>query len=82
MMREECVHDGIVTSIAFLEHDRVVSGGSDRAINLVPTAQLLTETSSEHQLSPLRLTIRCKGMRIEGLQGDRERQLLQDRMIQ
>jgi transcriptional regulator with XRE-family HTH domain len=79
---EQRVHDGVVTSLAFLGNESVVSGGTDRAICLVPIDSATTLDRREGQFQRLHLTVRCTGMRIDGLQGEREYLLLQSRATQ
>jgi hypothetical protein len=65
------VHGGFVTTVR-LSDSFVISGGVDRAVCL------LTFTDQWRVGEPLRLhrTLSCKGMKIDGVKGERERQLL------
>jgi hypothetical protein len=64
-------HDGPVTSIAILTDSRVASGGVDCAVVVSCWAGT---TRVERRL---RLRMKCKGMRIEGLRGETEYRLLE-----
>jgi WD40 repeat protein len=71
------IHEGMVTTVTFLDASRVVSGGRDRAI-------VVTRINNEGQTlagtleRKLQLTLRCKGMRIKGLGGVDERRKLNE----
>lgn len=73
---EAQVHDGVVSAVSFLDDGRLASGGTDRRICVfnwnVGAPMLSLETMRE-----LQLTLRCKGMNIQGVTGDIEREHLQ-----
>jgi WD40 repeat protein len=67
-------HEASVTSVAFLDRDRIVSGGLDRAVRVTPAAN---PADSDGSLgATMRLTLRCRGVRIDGVTPQRERDLL------
>ncbi|MFC4072036.1 NACHT domain-containing protein [Actinoplanes subglobosus] len=66
------LHEGMVTSVE-LADDRVLSGGVDRAISIVRL-----DAGPQDRPLLLRLTLRCRGVRFEGVRTDREQQRLRD----
>lgn len=72
--------DGPVTAVTFLDDTRVASGGRDRSI-------VITRIEAEENSKPgiqerkLQLTLRCKGMKINGLIGPDEQQKLRDLIV-
>lgn len=68
-------HDGMVSVVAFLDDSRILSGGFDRRVSV-----LMFGTDVERiegiQEQVLDSTIRCKGMKIDGVKGDREQEML------
>jgi small GTP-binding protein len=76
---ESRVHEGVVTAVAFVDGSRLSSGGSDCAI-------VISRWSQNGDLNRkverrLQLKLRCRGLRIEGLRGEKEFGLL-TRLIQ
>ena len=73
-------HQGVVTALSFVNDSLLASGGSDRAIVLV---RLL---GSEHpegtEERRLLRTLRCRNMKIEGVKGPREYEMLRDYIAQ
>jgi WD40 repeat protein len=69
------VHEGPVTAMVFLYESRILSGGKDRAIVII---RIDAKENSEVQERKLQLTLRCKGMRINGLKGPAEKQKLDE----
>lgn len=65
------LHDGPVLSAAFLSPSAVVSGGVDRNLTVCDLDQ--GDLRIAHQL---RLTLRCARLRVDGVEGERERQRL------
>jgi hypothetical protein len=67
-------HNGMVTSIVFLNDEMVLSGGRDRAIAMAGFDRMRPRLlwGPRH----LSLTLRCSGLSIGGLQGPREQELL------
>jgi len=68
------LHIGPVTAAAFLGADRVVTGGVDRGLCVVHTAP--PGVSDRGEVARFELTLRCRGIRVDGMRGDRERNLL------
>lgn len=64
-------HDGPITCVAAHDPAFVVTGGVDRCVRIWQDAG---ETVS---VTPLYLTLRCAGARLDGVEGMRERSLLQ-----
>lgn len=73
-------HQGVVTALSFVNDSLLASGGSDRAIVLV---RLL---GSEHpegtEERRLLRTLRCRNMKIEGVKGPREYEMLRNYIAQ
>ena len=64
-------HEGAITCVAAQDPSFIATGGIDRRVRIwqvTPEATLVT---------PLHLTLHCAGARFTGVQGDRERELLQ-----
>jgi hypothetical protein len=68
------VHDGMVSSLSFLDDARIVSGGIDRKISILKFGEDSDDLKG-HQENILHMTIKCKGMKIEGLQGSKEQEI-------
>jgi hypothetical protein len=76
---EARVHEGVVTAVAFVDNSRLSSGGSDCAIVI---SRWLQNGDLEGRIERrLQLKMRCRGLKINGLKGDRENALLA-RLIQ
>jgi ubiquitin-like protein Pup len=67
-------HTGPVTALAFVDDARLVSGGADRALCVIPAAEVLE--SGDGGYTRFELTLRCRNVRIDGLRGDLEQNLL------
>ena len=65
------VHQGYVSSIAFLSEERIVTGGQDRRIVICRIERGIVENDS-HFDRVLHLTLRCEGLQIEGVKGEKE----------
>lgn len=65
------IHDGLVTTVTFLDEGRIVSGGNDRTI-VVTRLDIEGRTLFGMLERKLKLTLRCRGMRIKGLKGHEE----------
>ncbi len=74
------IHDGTVTTITFLDELRIVSGGHDRAIS-VTRMDMKGKTPTGFLERKLQLKFRCKGMQINGLKGNDERQKLNELIL-
>jgi hypothetical protein len=72
---EHTAHDGNVSALAFLTEERVVSGGHDRSVAVIRFDR--TNGSNARVERRLQLTLRCRGMVIDGVRGPRESELLQ-----
>jgi hypothetical protein len=71
------IHEGPVTAVTFLDESRIASGGQDRsiAITRVDTMGVSRPGIQERRLQ---LTLRCKGMKVNGLKGAEEQQKLRE----
>ncbi|MGZ4973193.1 MAG: NACHT domain-containing protein [Limisphaerales bacterium] len=77
---ETKVHEGPVTSVSFVGDSCVASGGADRTITLTRFAENMSLQG--HIERRLRLSLRCRGMKIDGLKGPVEKELLSKLIIQ
>jgi hypothetical protein len=68
------IHTGPVSAVAFISADRMVTGGVDRALCVVPTTP--PDMDDHGKVSRFELTLRCRGVRVDGMRGNRERNLL------
>lgn len=64
-------HDGPITCVAAHNSAFVATGGVDRCVRIWQTA------GEKVSVTPLYLTLRCAGARLDGTEGMRERSLLQ-----
>lgn len=64
-------HDGPVTCVAARDSTFVATGGIDRCVRIWQAA------GDQVTVTPLYLTLRCAGARLDGVEGIRERTLLQ-----
>lgn len=70
------IHDGIASSLVFLDETRIISSGLDRKISI----HRFEEGSEDLQGITEKifyLTVKCEGMRVEGLKSDTERKMLE-----
>jgi hypothetical protein len=71
---EARVHEGSVTAVAFIDGFRLSSGGSDCAIVI---SRWLQNGDIDGKIERrLQLRMRCRGLKIKGLKGDKENALL------
>jgi hypothetical protein len=67
-------HDGPVTSVCFLNDELLASGSTDRSIAIISwDGPDLRQPAIDQRLA---LRLRCKGMKVSGMSGDFERELL------
>jgi hypothetical protein len=66
------MHAGPVTAIAFLGEDRLVTGGVDRGLCVTHTGG----DSDDGEVARYELTLRCGGVKLEGLRGPDEQSRL------
>lgn len=69
-------HDDSVSSLAFLDDSRIISGGIDRKIFVIRFGSDIGNTKGKKE-NELHLTAKCRGMKIEGVKRDRERRMLE-----
>jgi hypothetical protein len=74
------VHDGMVSTLSFLDDARIVSGGIDRKISILKFGEDSDDLKG-HQENILHMTIKCKGMKIDGLKGSKEQEMF-NKLIQ
>jgi WD40 repeat protein len=74
---EKQAHEGAITAVDFVDGNRVASGGADRRV-VVSRFNCDALESADGQERVLHLTLRCKGLRIEGIQGPVERRRLEE----
>ena len=68
------LHAGPVTAVAFLSTDRIVTGGADRQLCVLPTAP--SDGSSHSEVIRFELTLRCHDIRVDRMRGAQEQKLL------
>lgn len=68
------LHAGPVTAIAFLGTDRIVTGGADRRLCVLPAA--LSGGSDHSEVISFELTLRCHGICVDRMRGIHEQNLL------
>ncbi len=73
----QTIHQGVVTSLSFAGPEILLTGGRDKRICRVDL-QDMVNTPKLTQTYELRL--QCKGMRIDGLRGEKERAVLEKAM--
>ena len=73
-MLELVAHEGLVTGLTFLSDKKLVSSSSDRSIAVINFGE--TDDKAAQVERRLVLTLRCQGMKIEGLRTESERALL------
>lgn len=69
LIMRKVVHDGPVNTLAFSSREAIVSGGSDRVVAMTG----LQQTEASRPDLRLHLTLRCRGVLIDGLEGPTER---------
>jgi hypothetical protein len=68
------VHDGMVSTLSFLDDARIVSGGIDRKISILKFGKDPDDLKGRQE-NILHMTIKCKGMKIKGLKGSKEQEM-------
>lgn len=83
--RSRRLHEGPVTSIFLDTEERLITGSSDRSVCVVPVSAIQAAASAVDETAPdetgaavqrLHLTLRCKGVRFDGVRTEREREKL------
>lgn len=69
------LHAGTVTAIAFGEHGQLMTGGADRRVCIVRSA-IDGPGPSGQCVRQLHLTLRCRGVKVDGVRTEREQQRL------
>jgi hypothetical protein len=71
------LHDGPVTGILLDMEDQVVTGSTDRSVCVLPASALRPDSDlPDSSVQRLHLTLRCKGVRYEGVRTEREQEKL------
>jgi hypothetical protein len=70
------VHEGMVSTLSFLDDTRIVSGGIDRKISILKFGEDPDDLKG-HQENILHMTLKCKGMKIDGMKGSKEQEMFQ-----
>ena len=74
------LHDGPVTDILLDAEEQVITGSTDRRVCVTPISAVrsdtLTPDAAESAVQPLHLTLRCKGVRFDGVRTEREQEKL------
>jgi type I restriction enzyme, R subunit len=74
------LHDGPVTGILLDAEEQVITGGTDRRVCVTRVAAIrsdtLTPDAAESAVQSLHLTLRCKGVRFDGVRTAREQEKL------
>jgi type I restriction-modification system DNA methylase subunit len=69
------LHAGTVTTIAFGDRGQLITGGADRTVCIVPSAEVGPALSGP-PVRQLHLTLRCRGVKTDGVRTEREQQRL------
>jgi amidophosphoribosyltransferase len=67
------IHENIVTSLSFIRPEILLTGGMDNKILLLDISDL---PKPPKIMRPFEMKLRCAGMKIDGIKGERERKLL------
>jgi hypothetical protein len=67
-------HDSMVSTLSFLDDTRIVSGGIDRKISILKFGEDSDDLKGRQE-NILHMTIKCKGMKIDGLKGSKEQEM-------
>ena len=74
------LHDGPVTDILLDAEEQVITGSTDRRVCVTPMSTIrsdtLTPDAAEPAVELLHLTLRCKGVRFEGVRTEHEQEKL------
>jgi len=74
------LHDGPVTSIFLDTEDQVITGSTDRTLCVTPVSVIQsnspTSDGAESAVQRLHLTLRCRGVRFDGVRTEHEREKL------
>ena len=74
------LHDGPVTGILLDAEEQVITGSTDRRVCVTPMSAIrsdtLTPDAAESAVQSLHLTLRCKGVRFDGVRTEREQEKL------
>ncbi len=67
-------HERTVNDIAFIDENRVLSGGFDKKIFL---AQIIRKDDPKYKPLEFKINLQCKGMKTDGIKPDEKRRLLE-----
>ncbi|WP_328534784.1 N-6 DNA methylase [Micromonospora zamorensis] len=71
------LHSGTVTTVAFGDRGQLITGGADRTVCIVPSAIEGPEQPGQ-SVRQLHLTLRCEGIKVDGVRTEREQQRLRE----
>ena len=74
------LHEGPVTGIHLDAEEQVITGSSDRRVCVIPLSAIQSGSFASDEAEPklqwLHLTLRCKGVRFDGVRTEHEQQQL------
>jgi WD40 repeat protein len=74
------IHDGPVTDILLDAEEQVITGSTDRRVCVIPVSAVGSDPSApgeaESAVQRLHLTLRCEGVRFDGVRTEREQEKL------
>jgi len=74
------IHDGPVTDILIDAEEQVITGSTDRSLCVTAMSAIRSDPSAKDDaksmVQRLHLTLRCKGVRFDGVTGEREQEKL------
>jgi hypothetical protein len=74
------LHDGPVTGIHLDAEEQVITGSTDRSVCVTPLSAIRSDPAvsgeAEYAVQRLPLTLRCQGVRFEGVRTEREQEKL------
>jgi MinD-like ATPase involved in chromosome partitioning or flagellar assembly len=74
------MHDGPVTDILLDAEEQVITGSTDRKVFVTPVSAIRSDSpasdKAESAVQRLHLTLRCKGVRFDGVRTEREQEKL------
>jgi type I restriction system adenine methylase HsdM len=68
-------HSSTVTTLWFSDDDRLITGGRDRTVYVLPVTSIQPDTP-KYQIQQLHLTLRCRNVQFTGVRTEREQEML------